>query len=117
MSNYDDTTTRAQMERAIKSTGEDPASVVCFYRAIPEGGDDAYDIPDDAPVVRCAVADLPMRLFDPGFGGVDGEPVIGFGPRYVYIKGCYDGSEWIQGIPRHPEGIVDKNSLPVVGGG
>jgi hypothetical protein len=112
----DITTTKSLLLEALKQTKEAPESLVCLYRAVPEGGD-AYDVEMDAPIIRCSVAELPEREFDDGFGGVEGEPFIAFGPEYVYVKGCYDGSEWISAVPRHPDVAKAARSLPCIGGG
>lgn len=110
------TTVREQMLDAIKEAGDDPADVLCSYREVvdSEGYVDSWDksLPrhDNVPAT-----DLPEREYDDGYGGVDGEPVIGFSERYVYVKACYDGSEWVQAVPRSMEFVTDD--IPVVGGG
>ncbi len=53
---------------------------------------------------------LPHRLFDQGYGGTNGEPLIAFTKKYVYICVQYDGAEWMEAIPRHPE--VVGNIIP-----
>lgn len=105
-------TTKGQVANALKRTGDDPASLVCFYR--PKTGE-RYHHDEFGPVVRCTFDELPTREFDAGYGGVEGEPVICFSERYVYVKGCYDGSEWVSAVPRNPDSVGD--TLPVIGGG
>ncbi len=108
------TTTREQMLKTIKAVGEDPEKVFCIYQNVPDG----YRPCDfsNLPLETCPATALPEREFYPGYGGVEGEPVIGFGQRYIFVKACYDGSEWITPIPREP-GIVTPGSIPEVGGG
>lgn len=40
--------------------------------------------------------------FDDGFGGVEGPAVVVHTPEWVYFSVCYDGSEWVGKVPRHP---------------
>ena len=114
------TTTRQQMLEAIEKTGEDPRDVVCIWQECI--GEDGFRVGswDDEwlkmPLHRDVPAtELPEREYSDDYGGVEGEPVIGFGPKFVYVKGCYDGREWIEAIPRHPESVTLP--LPKVGGG
>jgi hypothetical protein len=41
--------------------------------------------------------------FDSGYGGVNGESFVAHGNDFVYFCMCYDGREWIESLPRHPE--------------
>ncbi len=50
--------------------------------------------PDDA-----AVWD---RLFDSGYGGTKGKPVLAWTEERVYFPVVYDGAEWLESAPRHP---------------
>ncbi len=110
-----ETTTRAQMLETIKATGEDPEKVFCIYQNVPSDGYRPFDF-SPYPLETCPATALPERKFCPGYGGVEGEPVIGFGERYIYVKACYDGSEWITAIPKEPR-FVTPGSIPEVGGG
>jgi hypothetical protein len=110
MSHFEDVTIQDLMRQAIESAKDDEASVECYYRNVQD-----YD-EQIGPVIRCTVAELPQRTFNDGFGGVEGEAIIAFSSKYVYVKGVYDGSEWIQAIPRHPDSI-NPEELPQVGGG
>jgi hypothetical protein len=104
-------TTRAQVLTACREVGDDPETLVCFY--VPLGdGEATWQVEDRAPV-RCAFRDLPERVFDSGFGGQEGEPVICFSERHVYVRVNYDGSMWVAAVPRHPEGV---ERIPVLGG-
>ena len=106
------TTAQEQLRDAVENNGEKVEDLlICFY----EGPVDySYDGPP-IPITECSFEELPTRKFNPGYGGVEGETVIAFSERYVYIKGCYDGQEWMEAIPRHPE--VVSNGIPIVGGG
>jgi hypothetical protein len=51
--------------------------------------------------------------FDPGWGGTDGAPFTLWTAKRVYFPACYDGSEWVASVPRHPNGQKTHH----VGGG
>ena len=51
--------------------------------------------------------------FDPGYGGTNGVPFTLWTEDYVYFPAKYDGSEWVEGVPRNPCDIATKH----VGGG
>lgn len=104
-------TTQEMMRNAIRDAGEEESAVECYYRDIK---DQQWGKPSPA-ALRCSVAELPTREFDDGYGGTEGEPVIGFSQKYVYVSVTYDGSEWIAAVPRHPDYISDK-ALPCLGG-
>lgn len=42
--------------------------------------------------------------FESGYGGIEGLPFAIYTVNYVYFPACYDGSEWVAWIPRHPTG-------------
>lgn len=51
--------------------------------------------------------------FDDGYGGIEGMSFTAWSDNYVYFPVCYDGSEWIDYVPRNPcEIAVDH-----IGGG
>src|SRR5205814_17400 len=108
------TTIKEQVAKATARVGDDPRSLQCFY--VPMTADErAYDREvASRPVVACTFDELPEAEFYAGFGGVSGAPVLCFSERYVYVKVVYDGSEWIEAVPRHPEYV--KNPLPELGG-
>ncbi len=58
---------------------------------------------------------LPGRKFDAGYGGIEGPVILAFSEKYVYVKGVYDGAEWIAPVPRNPDAVTGE--LPVIGGG
>ena len=43
------------------------------------------------------------KKFNCGFGGVEGVPFILYTSNYIYFPVCYDGSEWVESVPRHPD--------------
>ncbi len=107
------TTIKEQVLDALEETGEKPEELRCFIQ--PCHDDDYHYDSECTPPKEVSFADLPERDYDSGYGGVEGPAFIAFGPGYVYIRGEYDGSEWITAIPRHPEYLGDK-TLPSVGG-
>jgi hypothetical protein len=42
------------------------------------------------------------REFDGGYGGSEGCSFTAWGGKYVYFPAVYDGSEWIECVPRNP---------------
>ncbi|MGI8765691.1 MAG: hypothetical protein ACR2KM_04135 [Gemmatimonadaceae bacterium] len=109
------TTTQEQVREALEATGEAEGDLVCFYR--PPYYIAPVHITPKPTLVRCSVAELPTREYDAGYGGVEGEEVICFGPRYVYFRATYDGAEWITSAPRNPEVLTEATDLIAIGGG
>mgnify|MGYP001611688840 FL=1 len=105
-------TTKQQVQKVCEEMGDVLANLLCFYQP-EDGGHYGWTSPAPA-IIQCSGTELPERTFDAGYGGTNGEPVICFSDRYVYIKVQYDGSEWIEAIPRHPEFV--KDSIPWPGG-
>lgn len=108
------TTLKKQVADAAKGVAEDPNVIDCVYQ--PHVGGERWN-GQFGPPMRCTFAELPEREFDDGYGGRDGEPFIGFSDFYVYVCGTYDGSEWVQAIPRSLGVAIGWKDLPVVGGG
>lgn len=104
------TTTKKQLLEALKLTGDKPEDLVCFYQPI-QYDDDGF-IEGYGDVVQCTFDQLPERPFCSGYGRPEGEPCIAFSPRYVYIKVQYDGAEWFEAIPRHPEYVTKPIPWP-----
>ena len=48
--------------------------------------------------------------FDGSFGCPEGCHFTAWGERYVYFPVTYDGSEWIEAVPRNPE-LIATNHL------
>lgn len=46
-------------------------------------------------------AQLDKDFYD-GYGGTDGAPFTAWSEAYVYFPVCYDGSEWVERVPRNP---------------
>ncbi len=42
------------------------------------------------------------------------EVAMAFSARYIYVAATYDGGDWFEAIPRHPEGVT---FIPRLGGG
>lgn len=57
--------------------------------------------------------DQRLREFSTGYGHVEGSAFTVWTKGYVYFPGCYDGSEWVECVPRHPNGIATCH----IGGG
>ncbi len=102
------TTIKSQVATAAALVGDDAHCMVCFYRPA--------DTDRVTLATRCMFDALPEREFDDGLGSREGEPFIGFTDRYVYVCGAYDGSEWIQAVPRSPDVVEATGMLPVIGG-
>lgn len=78
--NNDMTTWRNEIETDMKSYGE------------------SFD-----DVVATAPADLDLdRKFDSGYGGNEGRPFTLWTTGRVYFPVVYDGSEWVESVPRNP---------------
>ena len=44
------------------------------------------------------------RKFDLGYGGTEGAPFTVWTKDRVYFPVCYDGTEWVGSVARHPDG-------------
>jgi len=51
--------------------------------------------------------------FNPGWGIPEGAPFTLWTARRVYFPACYDGSEWVACVSRHPDGTPTQH----IGGG
>jgi len=51
--------------------------------------------------------------FSSDYGCVEGKPFTGWSSNWVYFPGMYDGSEWVDCVPRNPCKIKTDH----VGGG
>lgn len=45
-----------------------------------------------------------IREFNDGFGGSEGHPFTVWTKKRVYFPVVYDGSEWVESVPRDPNG-------------
>lgn len=48
-------------------------------------------------------ADMDVE-FHNGYGGPEGKPFTAWSAKAVYFPVCYDGSEWVGSVSRHPDG-------------
>lgn len=55
----------------------------------------------DSLVCTLTVEEMKTQ-FDTGFGFQEGKSFIAWGEKYVYFPIIYDGSEWIEFVPRNP---------------
>lgn len=54
-------------------------------------------------VVRCTLTDAEMDVrFDEGYGSAEGKPFTLWTAQRVYFPVVYDGSEWVESVPREP---------------
>ena len=124
----EETSLRVELTAAAKEHDDDPASLTVFYQNPKPTGDHHWE-PTIVRVVGCET--LPYRLYYPGYGSEEGEPFIAYSDKWVYIKGVYDGAEWVEAIPRSPDDVAamvaaklapeeyceGEPLLPMVGGG
>jgi hypothetical protein len=67
-----------------------------------------------ADIVSNTMTDEDMDIrFDNGFGGTEGAWFTVWTDKRVYFPTCYDGSEWVESVSRHPDGQATAH----VGGG
>lgn len=52
------------------------------------------------------------KVFDTDYGGTEGCEFTVWTKKSVYFPACYDGSEWIGRVSRHPDG----KPTPHIGG-
>lgn len=58
-----------------------------------------------ADIVSNTMTDEQMdKVFDAGFGGVEGVPFTVWTARRVYFPTEYDGAEWVASVSRDPDG-------------
>ena len=90
----DMTTWQDEISEALKSNGENWGDV-------------------EETTLTCA--ELHVK-FDPGYGGTRGKPFWLWTDKNVYFAACYDGSEWVESVPRHPN-PVEATKPAHIGGG
>lgn len=67
-----------------------------------------------ADVEACTLSDEQLdKVFDSGYGAEEGSPFTVWTPKAVYFPACYDGSEWVASVSRHPDGFPTAH----IGGG
>ena len=47
--------------------------------------------------------------FDDGFGSCNGPSFTAWGKKRVYFPAGYDGSEWIENVPRNPSKEITRH--------
>lgn len=95
----------------MDEVGDNPQDLICMTRAPHTSHYGEYTEPITVPFDL-----LPTTQFDAGYGGEEGEQFICWSPRFIYIKGIYDGAEWCQVLPRNPENADASHFNPVGGG-
>ena len=54
-------------------------------------------------MLKCTISQEELhREFDSGYGGEHGTPFLLWTKNRVYFAICYDGSEWVESVPRKP---------------
>ena len=109
-------TTLKQQVIAALAGNDKPEDIDCYWYECDRDKIAFYD-GKYGPLHHGSVNDLPANEYDAGYGGVNGPPFIGFSADFVYVRGVYDGSEWIQAIPRHPSSMRFYVKIPEVGSG
>ena len=94
-------TTKSQLLEALRTTGDKPEDLACFYQAASRG-DPMWTPEEFSDPIQCAFADLPEREFT-AWGG---EPCIAFSEKHVYVKVEYEGEEHLEAVPRHPKWVT-----------
>jgi len=56
---------------------------------------------DDVEYITLSEKELD-REFDDNYGLKEGEPFLLWTKNRVYFPVCYDGSEWVESVPRNP---------------
>jgi hypothetical protein len=72
--------------------------------------DDCYEVIDN----KDAILTILDKDYDMGYGGEEVPSIYAWTKTRVIIKGCYDGSEWFEDVPRNPNKEIIPES---VGGG
>jgi len=86
--------------------------MACWRDMIEEEMTGMGDLMDQVEAVVPADIDLD-RQFDAGYGSEEGKPFTLWTADRVYFPACYDGSEWVESVPRHPSDEVTDH----IGGG
>ena len=45
-----------------------------------------------------------VKEFDSGYGDIEGVPFTAWTAKTVYFPICYDDTEWVVSVARHPDG-------------
>ena len=68
---------------------------------------------DSGVITTTLTKEEAVEKFDSGYGGTRGRPFTAWTKDRVYFPVCYDGSEWVESVPRNFPGSVTEH----VGGG
>lgn len=82
---------RTALEQALADTEDTLVQLVVQAKGRPNG---PQAVSIDHPIFD--------REFDGGWGGSEGCYFTAWGELYVYFPAVYDGSEWIDFVPRNP---------------
>ena len=109
-------TSKEKLLHALKENGESSKDLeAIFYQPIVNEELGSWSGAYYGPPIRISNPDdLPKREFNDDYGALEGNPVIAYTKKYVYICVQYDGSEWMEAIPRHPEYVGE--TIPWPGG-
>jgi len=106
------TTLKDLLRFPVEEQGDNVNYLICFVQ---EGNEWDRWTSKNIPIRQCTFDELPDIKLDTGYGGTDGPALIAYSPRYVYVYVQYDGSQWIEAVPRHPEFVT--GNIPWLGGG
>lgn len=60
-------------------------------------------VKDSGPIIAYAPNLESFQVqFDPGYGDLEGPPILAWTKDRVYFPVAYDGAEWIDSAPRNP---------------
>lgn len=58
---------------------------------------------DQMPLIHCTLTQEELDYeFDPSYGAIEGSSFTAWSDTRVYFPVCYDGSEWVESVPRYP---------------
>lgn len=61
------------------------------------------DAADGDEIIATTLTEQELDVkFDDGYGGAEGVPFTAWSKTRVYFPVCYDGSEWVDSVPRNP---------------
>jgi len=72
-----------------------------WRKLLTEAFDEVGDSWSEVEFITLTAAELDTE-FDCGYGNTEVEPFAVWTAKTVYFPACYDGSEWVAWVPRHP---------------
>lgn len=80
---------------------------------------DFYHSPENWQLVEVQLSHSTLQTpVNTGYGWVEMPPLFAEDEHFVYIVGVYDGSSWIERIPKGIDVLLEKTrKIPFVGGG